>query len=88
MDVAIVTWSGLPQLDSYDAPIVSALADLKVVAKPCIWDDPEVDWSRPKAAVVRSAWGAPSYNPASTGMEIENQNPENTQLPLASRVQR
>lgn len=56
MDVAIVTWSGLPQLDSYDAPLLSALADLKLVAKPCVWDDPSMDWSRPKAAVVRSAW--------------------------------
>ena len=56
MDVAIVTWSGLPQLDSYDAPLVSALADLQLVARPCVWDDPAMDWSRPKAVVVRSAW--------------------------------
>jgi len=56
MDVAIVTYSGLPQLDSYDAPILPALAALGLDARPCIWDDPAMDWSTPKAAVVRTTW--------------------------------
>lgn len=56
MDIAIVTWSGLPQLDAYDAPILSALKELGLDARPCIWDDPAVDWSVPKAVVVRTAW--------------------------------
>jgi hypothetical protein len=56
VDVAIVTWSGLPHLDTYDAPIVPALADEGLVARPCIWDDPAVDWSVPRAVVVRTAW--------------------------------
>jgi hypothetical protein len=56
VDVAIVTWSGLPQLDSYDVPILAALAELGLEARPCIWDDPAVDWSVPRAVVVRTAW--------------------------------
>ncbi|AGC42244.1 hypothetical protein MYSTI_00895 [Myxococcus stipitatus DSM 14675] len=56
MDVAILTYSGLPQLDAYDAPLLPALAELGVDARPVIWDDPEVDFREVRAAVVRTVW--------------------------------
>jgi hypothetical protein len=56
LDVAIVTYTGLPQLDAYDAPILPALAALGLDARACIWDDPKMDWSIPKAAVIRTTW--------------------------------
>lgn len=56
MDVAIVTYAGLPQLNEYDAPILPALAALGLDARPCIWDDPKMDWRIPKVAVIRTAW--------------------------------
>lgn len=56
MDVAIVTYAGLPQLDAYDAPLLPALTALGLDARPCIWDDPKVDWGTVKVAVVRTTW--------------------------------
>jgi len=56
MDIAIVTYAGLPNLDSYEAPLLPALAALGLEARACLWDDPEMDWSTVKAAVVRTTW--------------------------------
>lgn len=56
MDIAVVTYTGLPQLSPLDAPLVPALRALGMNARPVIWDDPAVDWSRFGAAVVRNAW--------------------------------
>jgi hypothetical protein len=56
MDVAVVTYAGLPQLDSYDAPLLPALAALGLDARPVLWDDPAMDWSTPRVAVVRNTW--------------------------------
>jgi hypothetical protein len=56
LDVAIVTYAGLPQLDPYDSPILSALTALGLDARPCIWDDPAMDWRTPKVAVIRTTW--------------------------------
>ena len=56
MDIAVVTYAGLPQLDSYDAPLLPALAALGLDARPVLWDDPAMDWSTPRAAVVRNTW--------------------------------
>ncbi|ADO74848.1 ATP-grasp domain-containing protein [Stigmatella aurantiaca] len=56
MDIAIVTYPGLPELDAHDALLVPALASLGLKAQPCVWDDPRLDWSLPKVAVVRSVW--------------------------------
>jgi hypothetical protein len=56
LDVAIVTYAGLPQLDAYDAPLLPALAALGLDARPCIWDDPKMDWRTPKVAVIRNTW--------------------------------
>jgi hypothetical protein len=56
VDVAVVTYAGLPQLDSYDAPLLPALAALGLEARPVLWDDPAMDWSTAKVAVVRNTW--------------------------------
>lgn len=56
MDVAIVTYAGMPQLHEYEAPLLPALAALGLDARPCIWDDPKMDWRIPKVAVIRSTW--------------------------------
>ncbi|RKH56658.1 ATP-grasp domain-containing protein [Corallococcus aberystwythensis] len=56
MDIAVITYAGLPQMHPLDAPLVPALQALGLDARPVIWDDPAVDWSRVRAAVVRNAW--------------------------------
>ncbi|MCE9673151.1 hypothetical protein LY474_35625 [Myxococcus stipitatus] len=56
MDVAVLTYSGLPQLDAYDAPLLPALRDLGLDARPVVWDDPTVDFATVRVAVVRNTW--------------------------------
>ncbi|MFP2912217.1 RimK family alpha-L-glutamate ligase [Pyxidicoccus sp. 3LFB2] len=56
MDVAVLTYSGLPQLDAFEAPLLPALAELGLDARPVIWDDPTVDWRTVRLAVVRNTW--------------------------------
>ncbi|WP_164008507.1 ATP-grasp domain-containing protein [Pyxidicoccus trucidator] len=56
MDVAVLTYSGLPQLDSFDAALVPALGELGLDARPVIWDDPAVDWRTVRLALVRNTW--------------------------------
>jgi len=54
--IALITATGAWATDQ-DAPLlVSALADVGIVAEAAIWDAPEIDWSRFDAAVVRSPW--------------------------------
>jgi hypothetical protein len=52
--VALVTCSAIPDLDEEDAPLVEALAERGVEARPVVWDDPTVDWSEAGLAVLRS----------------------------------
>ncbi|MDY7232190.1 ATP-grasp domain-containing protein [Hyalangium rubrum] len=56
MDVAVVTYAGLPQLDAYDAPLLPALAAQGLEARICLWDDPAIDWSVPKVVLIRTTW--------------------------------
>jgi hypothetical protein len=56
LDVAVLTYSGLPQLDAYDAPLLPALKALGLDARFVIWDDPTVDWRSVRVAAVRYAW--------------------------------
>ncbi|NMO21996.1 hypothetical protein HPC49_35200 [Pyxidicoccus fallax] len=56
MDVAVLTWSGLPELDSFDRPLLPALAELGLDARPVRWDDAAVDWSAVRLALVRNTW--------------------------------
>ena len=56
LDIALVTFSGLPELDADDRCLVPALAARGIRATAVVWDDPEIDWSRFTVAVVRSTW--------------------------------
>lgn len=55
-DIALVTFSGLPDLDVDDRCLVPALAARGYRATAVVWDDPAIDWSRFAAVVVRSTW--------------------------------
>ena len=54
--VALVTCSGLPDLDPDDRPLVAELARVGISAIPTVWSDTSVDWGRFDAAVLRSTW--------------------------------
>jgi hypothetical protein len=54
--VALATCRDLPAGDE-DAPaLISALADLAIIAQCEVWDDPAVDWRRFGLTVIRSTW--------------------------------
>ncbi|MEO6419023.1 MAG: hypothetical protein ABIP39_06435, partial [Polyangiaceae bacterium] len=55
-DIALVTFSGLPELDVDDRCLVPALAARGIRASAVVWDDPAAEWSRFSVAVVRSTW--------------------------------
>jgi hypothetical protein len=52
--IALLTWSALPDLDPDDVPLRDALIARGVTAEAVVWDDPDVDWSRYDAALLRS----------------------------------
>ena len=54
--VAFVTYSGVPDLTADDRLAVDALATLGVGTDAVSWDDPNVDWQRYDAVVLRSTW--------------------------------
>jgi len=56
LDVALVTYADLPDLDADDALLIPALAERGLHARPVVWNDPVVDWSKPKVTVIRSTW--------------------------------
>ncbi|MGA9523795.1 MAG: hypothetical protein WBV82_20200 [Myxococcaceae bacterium] len=57
MDVAVVTCSEYPQLNHpYEQPLLGALRALGLDAQPVVWNGPDVDWSAPRAAIIRAAW--------------------------------
>ncbi|HET6201930.1 MAG TPA: hypothetical protein VFI25_03910 [Planctomycetota bacterium] len=56
MDVALVTWSGLPDLDPDDRPIAEALARRGLDVRAVAWDEPGFDWGRARLALLRSTW--------------------------------
>ncbi len=56
MDVALVTWSGLPDLDPDDRPIAAALSRRGLEVGAVAWDDPAFDWGRARVAWLRSTW--------------------------------
>jgi len=56
LDVALVTFAGLPDLDPDDRPLIPALADRGLAAAPVRWDDAAFDWSGVGMALVRSPW--------------------------------
>ncbi|WP_199242966.1 RimK family alpha-L-glutamate ligase [Vitiosangium sp. GDMCC 1.1324] len=55
-DVALVTASTFPECLPDEKLLADALASRGLRAGPVIWDDPAVDWSRFRLALVRTAW--------------------------------
>src|SRR5688500_5851949 len=56
VDVGLVTFTGLPDLDPDDRPLADALSARGLSVLPAVWDDPAVDWSAFDVAVLRSTW--------------------------------
>ncbi|MEH0934984.1 ATP-grasp domain-containing protein [Micromonospora psammae] len=54
--VALITCSGLVDLDPDDRLVLAPLAARGVLADVAVWDDPAVDWSGYDLAVLRSPW--------------------------------
>jgi glutathione synthase/RimK-type ligase-like ATP-grasp enzyme len=54
--VALVTWSGLPDLDPDDRHLVRGLAGEGITAVPAVWSAPAVRWEDFDLAVLRSTW--------------------------------
>ncbi len=56
IDIALATYTQLPDLDADNALLIPALAERGLRARPVVWNDPSVDWSLPKVTVIRSTW--------------------------------
>ncbi|MFY1827699.1 ATP-grasp domain-containing protein [Myxococcus fulvus] len=56
MDVAVLTYSDMPELAEFERPLLPALRALGLDARPVVWDDPTVDFKSVRLAVVRSTW--------------------------------
>jgi hypothetical protein len=55
-DVALASCAVLPEPDPDAAPLAAALAATGLAVETLAWDDPAVDWSLPRLAVLRSTW--------------------------------
>jgi hypothetical protein len=56
MDVALVTFAGLPDLDPDDRPLAAALRARGLDVGVVRWDDPGFDWASTRMALLRSPW--------------------------------
>ena len=56
MDVALVTYAGLPELDPDDRPLAAALAARGLEVGAVRWDDAGFDWGATRMALLRSPW--------------------------------
>jgi glutathione synthase/RimK-type ligase-like ATP-grasp enzyme len=56
LDVGLVTHKDLRDLDPDDRPLAAVLAARGLSVEPVVWDDPAVDWSALRVAVLRSTW--------------------------------
>jgi glutathione synthase/RimK-type ligase-like ATP-grasp enzyme len=54
--IALVTYSGLPDLSRDDQLVIAPLAERGVRAVAAAWDDPAVAWDSYDALVIRSTW--------------------------------
>ena len=57
-DIALVTASTFPECTPDEHLLAAALARRGLQAGPVLWDDPAVDWSRFRLALVRCTWDA------------------------------
>ena len=56
MRVAIATFTGLPPEFADDQRLAAALENLGVESEPIAWDEPDANWRRFGAVVIRSTW--------------------------------
>jgi len=56
MDLALVSYSELPELFPDDRPLAHALAAAGLDVGIVSWDDPAFDWSTTRIAMLRSTW--------------------------------
>jgi O-ureido-D-serine cyclo-ligase len=64
MDLAIASCLRLPEPDSDAAPLAAALAEAGIAAEVLAWDDPDADFAKAKACVIRSTWNYADHAPA------------------------
>jgi glutathione synthase/RimK-type ligase-like ATP-grasp enzyme len=55
-EVALVTYQDYPTLSSSDQRLLQPLADAGMQPIAVLWDNPDVDWQRFAAVVLRSCW--------------------------------
>jgi hypothetical protein len=56
MDIALITFSELPDLAADDRLLLVELEARGLTVAPLVWDDPGVDWSGPTVCVIRETW--------------------------------
>ncbi|BFI94884.1 MAG: ATP-grasp domain protein [Rhodanobacter sp.] len=56
IQLALATDAAHPGVYPDDAHFVATLARLGVHSVPCIWNDPDVDWTRFDAVLIRTVW--------------------------------
>lgn len=56
MDIALITYDGLPDLDPDDCLLRDELVKRGHKCHTCIWDDESIDWSKFDVSIMRSAW--------------------------------
>ncbi|MFN3783646.1 MAG: RimK family alpha-L-glutamate ligase [Spirosomataceae bacterium] len=54
--IGLVTCERLPQLIEADQQIIPFFSELGIDAEPVIWDNPDVNWSRFDALIIRNTW--------------------------------
>ena len=61
MDVAFVSYHQCRELDPDQSPLTDAAAAAGLTTCVAGWDDPDVDWSVPRLAALRSCWNYPQH---------------------------
>lgn len=56
MKIALATQRDLPGWEKDDRPLHAALTELDVELAQPVWDDPDVDWTRFDACLIRTTW--------------------------------
>ncbi len=56
MDISLITYDGLPNLDPDDCLFKDELVKRGHKVFTCIWDDESIDWSKFDVSIMRSAW--------------------------------
>lgn len=54
--VALLTYSGAPELNAPDKKLISLLKRYNIVANPVVWNDNQTDWTKFDSLIFRSTW--------------------------------